>query len=234
MLTPPQAFEDGFRLIHRHAADTQSADLGASPQPLQANRDLPALCLLQNKDVAFSLLISDARAQDMQAHPIAALFGRQKRIRPTTALGLAKTQQIGEEGIRLLAGGQLGRRLPATEKTGTRGGASRSRSGARTRSARGTPYLDEFQGPRFDIPFALGDAADVVVDEEAFGRDAQDQAVRDGADARDELRGGELGEGVVEGVDGFDDDLVGVLGVVWSAVGGRGCRSRGGLGGGVG
>lgn len=110
--------------------------------------------------------------------------------------------------------------------------------GARTRSQErgqvGAPYLYQFQRPSLDVPFPLRDAANVVVDEETFGRDAEDQAVGHGADAGDQLRDGEAGKGVVEGVDGFQDDLVRVFAVVGAAVGwGRG-RAIGGLRGGVG
>lgn len=51
-------------------------------------------------------------------------------------------------------------------------------------------------GPCLDIPFSLPDLAHVVVDEEGLGFDFEDEAVGDGAFARDELGDGFVGEGV--------------------------------------
>jgi hypothetical protein len=74
---------------------------------------------------------------------------------------------------------------------------------------KGTAYLDLFECPGLDVPLALGDTADVVVDEEAFGLDFEDETVGDFADAGDELGDG-FGKEVVEEIDRFDDDLVGI------------------------
>jgi hypothetical protein len=93
--------------------------------------------------------------------------------------------------------------------------------------------LDGLEGPGLDVPFALGHAADVVVDEEALGFDAQDQAVGDGALARDELRPRFAREVVAELVDGADLDLGRVVGGVGPAVGGGWGRARGAVRGGV-
>lgn len=39
-------------------------------------------------------------------------------------------------------------------------------------------YLAEFECPCLDVPFSLWDAAHVIVDEETFGSDAEDQTIR--------------------------------------------------------
>jgi hypothetical protein len=93
----------------------------------------------------------------------------------------------------------------------------------------GTPYLYEFHSPCFDVPLSLWDAADVIIDEEAFGCDSENEAIGYGSNSRYQLGSGRFQEGIVEGIDGFYNNLVGIFGAVRTSMG----RWRCCLGGGV-
>jgi hypothetical protein len=47
----------------------------------------------------------------------------------------------------------------------------------------GTPYLYEFHCPCFDVPLSLWDATDVIIDEETFGCDSEDEAIGNGSNS---------------------------------------------------
>lgn len=94
-------------------------------------------------------------------------------------------------------------------------------------------YLDAFHRPRFHVPFTQSGAFDVVVDEHAFGGDAQDNAVGPALLAGDE-RHCRFGKGVAELVHAEYDDFVWVFGAVRTAMAGWWRRLSGRLGGGVG
>ena len=94
----------------------------------------------------------------------------------------------------------------------------------------GMTYLYELQRPSLDIPFSLRDAPHVVVDEESFCCDTEDQAIGHGTHSGNQLRDGDFGEGVVEGVDCFDDDFVGIFAFIWTTMGRRGRGACGRVG----
>ena len=78
--------------------------------------------------------------------------------------------------------------------------------------------LEMLQGPSFNIPFPLRDTSHIVVDEETFCLEAEDEAIGDGTGVGDEGCERFEGEGVGEEVDGFDLDFVRIGGVVWSSL----------------
>jgi hypothetical protein len=67
--------------------------------------------------------------------------------------------------------------------------------------------LHHLQRPSLDIPLALRNTSNVVVDEQSLGLNFEHKAVRHFTYVRHELSNG-LGEKVVEQVYGFDNDLV--------------------------
>lgn len=70
-------------------------------------------------------------------------------------------------------------------------------------------YLNHLQRPGFHVPLALRDASHIVVDEKALGLNLQNQAISYLADVGYKLRN-RFWKQVVEEIDGFDDNLVGI------------------------
>src|ERR1700738_2025210 len=68
--SPSQILQRSPRIPSTHTTDPQSPNLRPPPQPLQANRDLPALLLRDNEDVALAFLISNTGAQHMQSRAL--------------------------------------------------------------------------------------------------------------------------------------------------------------------
>lgn len=58
--------QDSRHLARRHCVVRERANLRALPQPLQANRNLPALRLINQEDVLLAVTVADARAEDME------------------------------------------------------------------------------------------------------------------------------------------------------------------------
>ena len=85
--------------------------------------------------------------------------------------------------------------------------------------------LDHLKRPCLDVPLTLRYTPDIVVDEQTFGLDLENQAVGDFAYAGDKLRH-RLGEEIVEEVDGLDDNLVRVSRRVRAALRSGRCGAR--------
>jgi hypothetical protein len=140
---------------------------------------------------------------------------------------LAKLEHLDEQCIRLFRRGcfVLVEAPETTEMTFMRGrriARSIARSSRRVILAEGwTPYLYEFHGPSFDIPFSLWDATDIIVNEKTLSSNSEDETISYRANTRDQLRSGRFDESVVEGIDSLDDNLVGIFGSVWTTVGRR-------------
>lgn len=246
--TPTQRLERASRVRSVHAADAQRPYLGALTQPLYAHGDLPGLFLVQHEEVFLALLISYCCPQDVKAlaSPLPSLSGRRRDVSifkfcvaqaKTTAI-FASTQHFGQVGISFVPGERL-RGAPVC-RTGTLirhflkqagrmvRGIRRGRSSSGIQAVRGAPYLDQLQRPGLDVPLALRDAADVVVDEEAFGCYAEYQPVCDCTKPRHELACRCLGKLVHEQIDSPDDNLIGILRRVRTAHARRRGRSRSG------
>jgi hypothetical protein len=102
-------------------------------------------------------------------------------------------EHIREQGLGLLRAGRLVL-VQSPEASSTtlqrgaiRSNARRSRCTSGTLAEGGTPYLYEFHCPCFDVPLSLWDAADVIIDEETFGCNAEDESVCYGANSGDQL-----------------------------------------------
>lgn len=78
-------------------------------------------------------------------------------------------------------------------------------------------YLDHLQRPCLDVPLALRDTSNVIVNKKAFGLDFEDQTIGDLAYTRNKLRY-RLWKQVIEEIDSLDDNLVGISGRVWSSL----------------
>jgi hypothetical protein len=102
-------------------------------------------------------------------------------------------EHVGQQRVGLLGAGRLLLiQSPETAATSLERGAvgsnaRRSRMASGTLAEGGTPYLYEFHCPCFDVPLSLWDAADVIIDEETFGCDSEDEPVRYGANSGDQL-----------------------------------------------
>ena len=199
---PAHPLKNRLRLIRSHTTDPQSPNLRPPPQPLQSNSHFPALFLLQNKKISFTLLVSNTRSQDMQAlifttllrsTEVRSCLGR-RESRTRRATRLASTPEPLDQRVGLFGRRGLGRstfrseegRPTSSSTSSSRRRITRRRTGARTRSQSlktGTPYLDQFHRPSLDVPFPLGDASHIIVDEESLRRDPEDQPVRDRAHA---------------------------------------------------
>ena len=70
---PPSVLKYGLALILRHTTHSQRSYLAASPEPLQADRDLPSLFFLKHEDVSLAFRISDAGAEHMESFELASL-----------------------------------------------------------------------------------------------------------------------------------------------------------------
>jgi hypothetical protein len=82
--------------------------------------------------------------------------------------------------------------------------------------------LDHLQRPGFHVPLTLRYTPHVVINEESFGLDLEDETVSHLTYASDKL-GNRFGEQVVEEVHGLDDNFVRIGGRIGSTLRGRGC-----------
>lgn len=62
---PAQGLEQYFRLVGRHARDTQAAYLRSLSQTLESDGDFPAFCLVEDEDVFLAFAVSYTGAQDV-------------------------------------------------------------------------------------------------------------------------------------------------------------------------
>ena len=89
----------------------------------------------------------------------------------------------------------------------------------------GNTYLNHLQGPSLDIPLALRNAPDIIIDEQSLRLDLEDQAIGNFAHITDQLRD-RLRKQIIEQIHRFDNNLVRVGCRIWSTSRRRwGCAS---------
>jgi hypothetical protein len=172
--------QDGLAFWDWHGRHTEGADKSTGSETLQTKGNFPSFRVLHYEDVSLAFLVADTGTEDVKTAEFC--LGRTTAVNTTcrsatgkgrsrgcqTAGVLAHLEEACLEGIRFLGGGHRMRGVASAEGEWITGALLCGWGFAHL----GAPYLSQLEGPGFDIPFTLSNAAEVIINEQTFRGDA--------------------------------------------------------------